>query len=45
MIYDVKSDYFQSFLSTKQGTGHMKGSKGAGVGGGKISNGDAMDTD
>jgi hypothetical protein len=45
MIYDVRSDYYQGFLSTKQGAlGKDKKPKAAG-GAPSASDGDAMETE
>ena len=46
MIYSVKSEYFQAFLSAKQGGQTSKDRKDEDMAGSnQVSNGDAMDTD
>jgi len=45
MIYDVRSEFFQTFLSAKQGAAIVKDKKGSASVASKATNGDAMDTD
>lgn len=44
MIYDVRSEYYQTFLSQKQGSGMPKDTKPATPATASAATGDAMDT-